>query len=59
MMRQVCTEEHPYVEGANGLWSHPQAILINGEYYGLPGGGDYETYECPVCKLRFRVTLPD
>lgn len=58
-MRQTCTKETPFVEGASGQWEHPQAEYLSDEYNGLTGGGDYEKYKCPICGKVFYETLPD
>lgn len=57
--RERCTKERPYTEGAPGPWAHPDAKCVDEEYNGLAGGGDYASYECPNCGIRFRVTFPD
>jgi len=58
---QICTEERPYRKGSGGRWKHPKARSISyaDEYFGLSGGGNYEVYRCPICDLKFRITLPD
>ena len=43
----------------NEAWIHPDAELIDEEYNGLSGGGDYEKYKCPNCGKTFRIELPD
>jgi len=58
MDRKICTEDDPWKEG-DGRSVHPSAVLIGSEDNGLSGGGSYERYECPICKLRFWVTLAD
>lgn len=60
---QVCTQENPYdpKTGEGKHWGHPDAVEID-ESYGLGGGvadGDYVRYECPHCKLKFWVELPN
>lgn len=59
----ICSKERPY-SGAlhkevTGRWIHKDAVIVGEEYNGLSGGGDYETYKCPHCGVRFRVELPD
>lgn len=58
---KICTPETPYdwLPRENTRWSHPSAKCTSEEYNGLAGGGDYEHYECPVCKFTFYVELPD
>lgn len=59
--KNICTEEHPYTPDSEGSWQHPKAKMIS-EDYGRGGGvadGDYETYECPICKKKFTVELPN
>lgn len=60
--RQVCTKESPMPEDhPTGRWYHPDAIEID-EDYGKGGGvadGDFIRYECPHCKLKFWVELPN
>jgi hypothetical protein len=49
--RFVCRPETPWNPNVPGLACHPQAKVV--------GGGDYhDTYQCPVCGLRFSVELP-
>jgi len=61
--RYLCTatspmpNERPY----KSRWIHPDAICVD-EDYGKGGGvadGDYEKYECPNCKHRYWVELPN
>lgn len=59
MDRQSCTKESPMPQGSPGFWQHPDAHSVGEEYNGLSGGGDYESYKCPNCGIRFRVELPD
>ena len=59
--RNICTLESPYSKDKGGRWQHPDAIEIS-EDYGKGGGvadGDYIQYECPNCKLKFWVELPN
>lgn len=60
-MSKICTKETPFFEGAPGRWQHPDAVEIS-EDYGKGGGvadGDYVQYECPICKKKFWVELPN
>lgn len=59
--RTICTKENPYKEGDKGRWEHPDAVEI-AEDYGRGGGvadGDFIQYECPHCKKKFWVELPN
>lgn len=56
--RYVCKKEAPWSED-KGMAVHPDAKHLYDEYGSLAQGGSYERYECPHCKLRFWVTLPD
>lgn len=62
MIRNKCTKETPYKsQEVKQRWEHPDAIEI-GEDYGKGGGvadGDFIQYECPHCKLKFWVELPN
>lgn len=61
MERQICTAENPYAIEKGGKWQHPDAIEID-EDYGKGGGvadGDFVQYECPHCKKKFWVELPN
>lgn len=61
MERQICTYENPYTPEKGGIWGHPDAVEID-EDYGKGGGvadGDYVQYECPNCKKKFWVELPN
>lgn len=55
--RQTCTAEAPMPANYTGKWMHPDAVMI-AEDYGS-AYGTYERYECPHCKHRFWVELPD
>lgn len=55
MQGTICTKENPNTNAK----VHPDSIVVYEEYGGLSGGGDYERYECPNCKRRFWVELPD
>lgn len=57
--RQICSKESPMPKDAQGLWQHPDAKMIDTDYGGVSDGGSYEKYLCPICGLRFWVTLPD
>mgnify|MGYP006957767052 CR=1 FL=1 len=45
--RHICTEENPWKEG-RGL--HPDAIKIE-------SGDEWDEYQCPHCKLIFKITI--
>lgn len=56
----TCTTDNPWKEEM-GPCEHPDAVEID-EDYGKGGGvadGDYVRYECPHCKLKFWVELPN
>lgn len=58
---QICTKESPMPKEHSGGWQHPDAIELYADY-GQGGGvadGDYIRYECPNCKKRFWVELPN
>lgn len=59
--RNICTSDSPWSSDKTGRWQHPEAIEID-EDYGKGGGvadGDYVQYECPNCKKKFWVELPN
>ncbi len=37
--------------------SHPKAVEVGEQEDGWPGG-DIVTYECPICKTRWEVEMP-
>jgi hypothetical protein len=51
--RLVCTKENPWTPDSSAMWLHPEA-KDDGEC--MDGCCDY--YLCPICKLRFRVEVP-
>lgn len=56
MITVTCTKENPWSGVRNGRVMHPDAVSIDQED-GYPCG-DYEVFECPHCKLKFKVELP-
>lgn len=62
MKTEICDKERPY-DGSpvppGTKWIHVDAEIVDEEYNGLSGGGDYYKYECPHCKVTFRAQLPD
>lgn len=57
-----CTKDNPWdgVKLENGVRiSHPDAIEIAEDYGSLGSGGSHIEYECPHCKHKFLVQLPD
>ena len=52
-LREICTKQNPYEDGAAGQWQHPDAVET--EY----DGNYYIEYKCSNCKLVFRVEMPD
>ena len=61
--RYLCNAEHPMPKQRpeKSRWTHPDAKCID-EDYGKGGGvadGDYEKYECPHCKHKWWVELPN
>jgi len=59
MERQICSKDRPRPEGAEGQWAHPEAKYVGEEYGGYGDSGDYDIFECPHCRLVFKVTVPD
>jgi len=61
--RYLCTKEHPMPSNKppKSRWTHPDSTCT-GDDYGKGGGvadGDYERYECPHCKHKWFVELPN
>ncbi len=56
-MKFTCTAETPWHEGLPTPVEHPQAEETGEQEDGWPGG-DIVTYECPVCKTRWKMELP-
>lgn len=54
--RHCCTAEAPWHKGL-GPAIHPDAKEVGEQEDGYPGG-DIVTMECPHCRLRFKVELP-
>lgn len=57
--RHICTEDDPWTPQMSERAIHPDAKLLYSEDGSLASGGSYDRYECPHCKLRFWVTIPD
>ncbi len=55
--RQTCTSLNPMPPDEKGRWQHPDAVQIDDDYGSAYG--TYERYECPNCRKRFWVELPD
>jgi hypothetical protein len=55
----ICSENHPWTPGmgTEGGVVHVEAHEVGEQENGYPGG-DIVTYECPVCKTRWRTELP-
>ncbi len=51
--RFVCTAANPWTKEKSERATHPDAICV------YDGGWEqeHESYECPHCNLRFKVTL--
>ncbi len=60
MGRHECTSHDPWDENRHGSWArHPDAVTLYTDEGGLSAGGDYDRMECPHCKHRFWVNLPN
>ena len=54
----LCTEKTPWRKGIDPTpVRHPKAVEVGEQEDGWPGG-DIVTYECPVCKARWEMELP-
>lgn len=56
-MRVICTKDSPWTPDKGTRAQHPDAAEVGEQRNGWPGG-DTQDYECPHCKTRFTVELP-
>ncbi|HEY9200732.1 MAG TPA: hypothetical protein VIQ81_03960 [Gammaproteobacteria bacterium] len=57
--RYLCNSVHPMPKGAPGQWAHADAEIIDEDYGGLSGGGDYDRCRCKNCGVEWWSQLPD
>lgn len=58
--RKHCTANNPMPADASRVeWVHLETQDVGEEINGLRGGGDYDIRECPHCRRRFYVEVPD
>ena len=55
--RFICSSTDPMPDNCDdSKWVHPDSIELD-QYDGYPSG-DIVEYECPHCKITFKVELP-
>ncbi len=55
--RKICSKEHCWQpKNRRERWMHPRAEFLYSEED--VDGGDLDVYRCPVCGLKFKITIP-